>query len=244
MKRIFLLWLCLALISMVCTVAVFAEEPELPVNETEEAAAEGGLVPDGPEENQRESENTVEEQVVETGSKEHNTLYARIFEFLEHHKDTIIMVTGFFGTAFITLQDIRRKKAVDKTLGSQQKLMLSGLEGVTVSQNGVIDAANLLSLGYEDMKKKYTEHENAEDDRYRLVSGMFIQNATMLDILTSVYVHSKNLPQGVKDLVSLKYARCLSALDDDEKMKACTVAVREIIGGKELSVPEEEAVRE
>ena len=40
----------------------------------------------------------------------------------------------------------------------------------------------------------------------------------VLDILATVYANSKNLPQGVKDLVNLKYADVLKTTSDDEKL--------------------------
>jgi hypothetical protein len=63
-----------------------------------------------------------------------------------------------------------------------------------------------------------------------VVGAVLATNTAILEILTMVYTNSKNLPQGVKDLVNLKYANCLKTLDDDEKVKAIVTAVRENIG--------------
>jgi len=47
---------------------------------------------------------------------------------------------------------------------------------------------------------------------------MVVQTRAVLDILATVYANSKNLPQGVKDLVNLKYADVLKTTSDDEKL--------------------------
>ena len=91
--------------------------------------------------------------------------------------------------------------------------------------NGMID-------GYNNMRNSYEKYEHTEDDRNRLVGAVMVQNTALLEILTTVYVNSKNLPQGVKDLINLKYANCQKALGDDEMLRAIVEAVREKVGTK------------
>lgn len=236
MKKIFLLWICLALVSMLCTSVVFAEETDASPD-----VVTDDVVDEAPTESPAESISPItEEQIQEVGETMYKTLFNRVFEFVEFHKDTIIMVLGFIGTAFITLRDIHRKKIFDVSFDSKQSSILSGLEGVTSSQNGVVDVINALIVGYEEMKKKYIEYEGVEDDRNRIIGSVMVQNAAILDILSSVYANSSVLPQGVKDLVYLKYARCQTALDDDERLKECVLAVHEIINGKQETPAETE----
>ena len=45
-----------------------------------------------------------------------------------------------------------------------------------------------------------------------------------------VYANSKNLPQGVKDLISIKYANVLKALESDEELASVVKAVRILAG--------------
>ena len=80
------------------------------------------------------------------------------------------------------------------------------------------------------MKESYDQHGALEGERNRVVGAVLATNSAILEILTTVYVNSKNLPQGVKDLVNLKYANCLKTLEDDKQLMAIVEAVRNNIG--------------
>lgn len=69
-----------------------------------------------------------------------------------------------------------------------------------------------------------------EGERNRIVGAVLATNSAILEILTTVYANSKNLPQGVKDLVNLKYANCLKSLEDDKQLMTIVEAVRNNIG--------------
>lgn len=86
------------------------------------------------------------------------------------------------------------------------------------SQSEVIGGLNNLIENYNAIEKKITSYENTESERYKFVAAMVVQTRAVLDILATVYANSKNLPQGVKDLVNLKYADVLKTTSDDEKL--------------------------
>ena len=54
---------------------------------------------------------------------------------------------------------------------------------------------------------------------------MVAQTKAILEILTTVYANSKNIPQGVKDLVNLKYANVLKTVEDEDKLKEVVIDV-------------------
>lgn len=249
MKKIFLLWMCLALVSMLCTSVVFAEEvgetavveneTTVPGAETEIDSAPNDSAEMSSEIVPEETPPMTQEQIQEVGEKAYSTIFTRVFEFVELRQDRIIMLFGFVGTALITMRDIRRKKSFDRVSDSKQMLILSGVEGVTTSQNGVIDAVNHFTLEFEDLKRKCEELASAEDDRNKLAVANSVQTAVILDILSNVYTHS-TLPQGVKDLVALLYARCQTALDGDEFLKSRVSVIHELINKKENAPAETE----
>jgi hypothetical protein len=103
-----------------------------------------------------------------------------------------------------------------------------------------VGVVNEMVDGYNALKQSYDKYGETEDDRNRVVGALVAQNTAILEILTTVYANSKNLPQGVKDLVNLKYANCLKSLDDDEQLKAIITAVRENIGTSMTVEPTEE----
>jgi hypothetical protein len=97
------------------------------------------------------------------------------------------------------------------------------------------DSNEHLNTGYADMKAAYEANALKEDDRNRLIGAVMVQNTAILEILSSVYVHNKNLPQGVKDLVILKYANTQKAISDDEMLCSIVEAVREKINFETLA---------
>lgn len=171
----------------------------------------------------------------------YNDLFTRIWEFVVTYQDKIIDI----GTVVIilvcsvTANVVQRKK--NKKTDANFSSILTTTSSVSDSQNGVVGAVNAMIGGYNNLRESYEKYEGAEDDRNKLVGAVFVQNATILDVLTTVYVNSKNLPQGVKDLVNIKYAKCLKALDDDEKLRACVEAVKGIINQDEVIAPPAES---
>ena len=96
--------------------------------------------------------------------------------------------------------------------------------------NMVYQNTNINMLqGYTGMKEAYEKYESVEDDRNRLIGAVMVQNTVILEILYAVFVHNKNLPQGVKDLVVLQYANGQKSLGDDEVLRAIVESVRQKI---------------
>ena len=140
MKKIFALWIMVAALLMFVNVTAGAEEAVLDVDASETVT-------------ETVSEET--EGVVESvGTEIYNTLFNRIFDFMEMHKETIIMVSGFVGSILLALVEGHRKKKADSDMGNKQAEILSDILGVTSSQNGVIGVVNELSAGYAEMKEK------------------------------------------------------------------------------------------
>ena len=112
--------------------------------------------------------------------------------------------------------------------------------GTASSQVSVVSAMNGLIGGYNQMYESYEKYGQTEEDRNKLIGAVMVQNTAILEILSTVYVNSKNMPQGVKDLVNLKYANCLKAIGDDETLLAIVSAVREKVSASSESDTENE----
>lgn len=160
---------------------------------------------------------------------EYHTIFTRIWEYVITYKAEIIAVVGdaiiFVG---VLIHRIRSKK---ETMGisSDLKLVKGDASGTRSQQVLVTDAVNGLISGYNEMRASYDKYETVEDDRNRLVAALAIQNTAILEILRTVYVNSKNLPQGVKDVVTLEYANVMKTLGNDETLRAVVEAVRETV---------------
>ena len=239
MKKILLLWMCIALVLGLSSIA-FAETVDEVVDETVDETVDN-TVEDSSEPTEEPVQEPTEDTVTEIGTEVYNTIFTRVFEFFEENKDTIIMVGGFIGTIFLTIKEARRKKTTEAGMDQKQAAIIADLMGITSSQNGVIDVVNALAQGYERMKEKYEAYENAEDDRNKLVSAVAMQNETILEILASLVVNNKNLATGIKDVLALKYAKCEQAINSDEKLRACIDAIKEALHTPSDEVEEKEA---
>lgn len=157
------------------------------------------------------------------------TLFGRLWEFVEENSSEVM---SFISAAAILIYNAFANAKSNK----EGRLIKDNLLSIKTSstrtansQSSVIDVVNTMADGYNEMRDYYEKMRGTEDDRNRLIGAVAVQNTAILEMLSSVYVHNKNLPQGVKDLVVLKYANCMKTLNDDEVLKEVTESVREII---------------
>ncbi|MBR2312218.1 MAG: hypothetical protein IKA46_02900 [Clostridia bacterium] len=97
---------------------------------------------------------------------------------------------------------------------------------IEATRDPVIDATNNMIDGYNAMKQGYDEHASLEHARDRAIAVVMAQNAFIVEALQTVYANSKNLPQGIKDIINLKYAKCAKAIGDDETLKRLSEVFR------------------
>lgn len=185
-------------------------------------------------------EEVVESTTEELTEEEYHTLFTRLWEYCMTYKTEIVGVVGdiaiFVLALFIKLRNDKRTANI-----AQGIISIKGdTTDTTKAQTSVVGVVNEMVDGYNALKQSYDKYGETEDDRNRVVGTLVAQNAAMLEILTTITVNNKNLPQGIKDIVMLKYANCLKALDDDEKLKAVVTSVRESIGTNLTIEPVEE----
>lgn len=185
-------------------------------------------------------EEVVESTTAESTESEYHTLFTRLWEYCMTYKTEIVGVVGdiaiFVLALFIKLRNDKRTANI-----AQGIISIKGdTTDTTKAQTSVVGVVNEMVDGYNALKQSYDKYGETEDDRNRVVGTLVAQNAAMLEILTTITVNNKNLPQGIKDIVMLKYANCLKALDDDEKLKAVVTSVRESIGTNLTIEPVEE----
>lgn len=176
-----------------------------------------------------EEQHAVQDDIRDTGESLFNAAADKVMAFVEQHKDTIIMVVGFIASIYMAISEKRVRKKTSRENAESQSLIMSDIEGVKEVQDKMIEGYNALSDAYNAMREKYAEYEDIEDDRNKLVGAVLVQQETLLEIVTSVYTNSSNLPQGEKDLILYKYSKCLSTLDNDDKLRECVKAVRGIL---------------
>ena len=183
------------------------------------------------------------EVTVEGEAIDYNTIFTRVWEFVEKNKTEVGSAAGsglvLIVSAIVKAANSKENRKLSELLNTIQgdtqgtnkaQSSLIGVVNQMISGNNVMKESNdYLKTGYEDMKTAYEINATREDDRNRLIGAVMVQNTALLEILSSVYVHNKNLPQGVKDLIILKYANAMKALSDDEILCAIVESVREKI---------------
>ena len=155
------------------------------------------------------------------------TLLGRLEEYIQANKTDVLGIAG--DTAILVICSVFGliQKAKSKKITSGLNKVVSTSTGVSASQNNVVEAVNAMIDSYNELKTSYDNYGLVEAERNRIVGACVALNTATLEILSLVYTHNKNLPQGVKDLVTMKYANCLKTLEDDEKLCAIVESVRE-----------------
>lgn len=235
-KRIFAILLCLIAVTTLCVFPVTAsvEEVKAETVETETFVAGEPSV----ETPVLEPESPVPEAPEDSdGESTYHTLFTRIWEFVTTYSGETLSVIGSVILLILNLvlkhSSSKMSKETKKTLENikgEVEETLGGQNSVVDVTNRMIDGYNGLSERYDAMKGAYDQYGAMEGERNRIVGAVLATNSAILEILTTVYVNSKNLPQGVKDLVNLKYANCLKSLEDDKQLMTIVEAVRNNIG--------------
>lgn len=162
----------------------------------------------------------------ETAEKDSPTLISRIIDFIYINKEEIIsigsMLSGVFSIIFIVYKNV---KSVKKDNGGVKKELQSfgkNLVEMAEAHNLSAEEFNKLSASYEALLKK-------EEERDRMLATLVSTTSTLLDIQTTVYANSKNLPSGTKDVINVKYSKCLKTLENNTTLKAIFDAIKQEI---------------
>lgn len=150
--------------------------------------------------------------------EETHTFLSRVWEFVENNYPEIAATVGnVIVLILLIVNNVKSKKELLK--------IDSGVLKQTQTQSDIVDVVNGLIQGYNTLEEKLSKYNDTEDERYAAVGAMVAQTKAILEILTTVYANSKNIPQGVKDLVNLKYANVLKTVEDEDKLKEVVIDV-------------------
>ena len=238
-KRFFAMLLCIIAVMTLCVFPMTVSAEEASVETVETVETETPVVDEPVETPALKSESSLLEapDASEDSEDTYHTLFTRIWEFVSTYPSETLSVVG--SVTLLILNLILKHSASKVSKETKKKLedikgevaeTLGGQNSVVGVVNNMIDGYNGLAERYDAMKEAYDQYGAMEGERNRVVGAVLATNAAILEILTTVYVNSKNLPQGVKDLVNLKYANCLKSLEDDELLIAIVEAVRNNLG--------------
>lgn len=173
---------------------------------------------------------------------EDGTLTSRLFEFVSRYKSEVLTVIGDVALiAFAVYAKLKRGKG-DKEINAaldrikqETGLSLTNQGSVVDVINDLIDSYNSQTAEYTKLRETYERYGETELDRNKVIGALAAEISTVLDILSAVYVNNRNLPQGIKDLINMKYARCMKMLESDGELASVVAAVRHAVGGNEES---------
>jgi len=237
MKKKILSIFCVLLVLMLC----FAPLTCFAAEATE---AEGGVTedtdmtptPDAPE---------------NTEDEEYHTIFTRVWEYVVENKTELLGILGdgiILVLAFLVKMgaDKKNKRIADAVAEVQKTtgLNLSNQQDVVTVVNGMIESYNKLEAEYKAFKETYDKYGQTEIDRNKVIGALAAEVNAVLEILTTVYANSKNLPQGVKDLISIKYANVLKALESDEELASVVKAVRILAGASDNTTAVEDTTED
>lgn len=238
-KRFFAMLLCIIAVMTLCVFPVTASAEEVNAETLETVETETPTVDEPVVETPApEPETPLPEAPEEPeGESAYHTVFTRVWEFVTTYSGETLSVVGSVILLILNLilkhSSSKMSKETKKTLENikgEVEETLGGQNSVVDVANKMIDGYNGMSQKYDAMKESYDQYGAMDGERNRVVGAVFATNAAILEILTTVYVNSKNLPQGVKDLVNLKYANCLKTLEDDKQLIAIVEAVRNNLG--------------
>lgn len=145
------------------------------------------------------------EETTETAPPE--TLFTRIESWFNDNFLEFLSTVNFGSIlACIVVAIVEKKGNKKANMITLEKL------GVNTESNGeVVKAVNSLIDNYNATIEKLNDMETKNEKRDMICKELETFTKTILEILTTVYANNKNIPQAVKDLVSLKYVTALKA---------------------------------
>ena len=168
---------------------------------------------------------------------EAHNVFSRLWEYVVKNKDTLLEI-AFSAVMFILLWIIKKKT---NNLKSDVTSASANSISVADSQSGVVGVVNTMIEGYNGFKSDFETTKKSDEDRDKQIAALIVTTTAILEILSRVYPNSKNLPQGVKNVVNMTYANAMSAISSDEQLAALVTASKRLLAqGTEKAASEEE----
>lgn len=152
-----------------------------------------------------ETEELTEAEELTEEPTESHTYGDRVVEWGKKHFDEILSALSTLILAVIIPWLKRKFKKVEN---------VTEMNSVTNSQS--IDAMNKLIEAYNSFKVEVGGLKELFDEALSTSTEAKSACVGVLEILQTIYANSKNLPQGIKDIVNYKYARAIGLPESTE----------------------------
>lgn len=166
------------------------------------------------------------EEAPESSAEGSATLIGRIWEYVEKNAGELISALSVFATSVFLMYQKGKNNSLVLGLGK----VLSGQKGVISASNINKEATAEMIDNQKVLMEYYKEYSKNEGDRNKITSVLLVEVMSLIEIQHVVCLNNKNMPQAIKNLVTSKYARCLSAINDDKELKAAYEEMRKTLG--------------
>ena len=226
MKRIFAVFM-IAIMLCLFSVAVFAEGE---VTDTPGAPAVD-IAPEGPV--------VTPEQTPPEPEVSAPNVFDRLWEYVLKNKDMTAEL--IFSTAILVI--LWTIKKIQNGIKTDLKTSNSNSANVADSQSGVVGVVNTMIDGYNGFRKDFETTIKSDEERDKQMAAILVTNTAILEIMSRVFPNSKQLPQGVKDVVNMTYANAVKIINDDQQLANLVANSKNLLAaGTEKAASDEEAV--
>lgn len=169
-----------------------------------------------------------------TAEPETSNFFDRVKEFVEAYIAEIITACSTIAVAVYTIY----QKNSNGTMFTGIKRLLTSQGDVENVSNRVADALDKVEEKQEQLNKYYEEYSRNEQERNKITAALLVEVMALLETNHIMYINNSNIPQSMKNLMTSKYARCLSYINDDAELKAAYDEMKGILGISEAGANE------
>lgn len=168
-------------------------------------------------------------------------LLARAVEFVETYVDEIAGIVSAVATAVAMAIFSAYQKHKDGAIFSGIKRLISSHGSVETESQGMRGDLALVKADMAEQKKYYLEYSKNEAERNKVTAALLVEVMTLVEIMHIAYINNSNIPQSMKNLMTTKYAKMLSVIDNDAELKAAYNEMKGILGISEAMGDEKKA---
>ena len=161
------------------------------------------------------------------------SLLTRVQEWLDTNKEVLIGIgttITFIVSSILSFSKLSSKiKKMDSDTGTNFETMNASFKGANKATEEVLNKCKEVEESCQNLIAR-------EEERDQTLSAMATMLSSLIEIQSLVYNNSKNLPCGIKDIISLKYSKCVKAVENNTALKNIFTALKPEITNQNLKL--------
>lgn len=159
------------------------------------------------------------------------SLLTRVQEWLDANKDVLMEIgttIALIVSSILSYLKVSGKiKKMDSDTGTNFETMNASFKGANKATEEVLNKCKEVEESCQNLITR-------EEERDQTLSAIATMLSSLMEIQTLVYNNSKSLSGGVKDLISLKYSKCVKAVESNTALKNIFTALKTEITNQNL----------